>query len=317
MSTPRRVVIAGGSGFVGVSLTHHLERAGWKVEVLTRRPRAGWPGTQVAWDARSLGPWASNLDGADALVNLAGRTVDCIKTPDHCDEILRSRVESTRVLGGALRRCAAPPPVWVQISTAHIYGDPPTILCDESSALGYGLAPVVGQAWEAAFAEAALPTQRRVVVRTSFVVGKRNAGGAGALGRLGLLARLGLGGRVGSGTQGMSWLHDLDMNRIFEHAITDPAMSGAYIASSPNPVSQLDFMRTLRRHAGGLGSLGLGLPALEPMVRIGAPLFLNTDPELALYGRYVTPRRLIDHGFTFQFATLNHALADIYARARP
>jgi len=314
-----RVVIAGGSGFLGVSLAQHLARLNFEVVTLTRKPNpaaasATTPARGRAWDARTLADWATELDNAAALVNLVGRTVDCIKTPDHCDEILRSRVEATRVLGLACRSVTNPPPVWVQMSTAHIYGDPPKLYCDESSPFGLGLAPIVGKAWEAAFDEAAMPTQRRVVIRTSFVIGKPNPGGGGALARLGPLARLGLGGRVGSGTQGMSWLHDLDMNRIFERAITDPTMAGAYIASSPNPVSQADFMRILRPHAGGLGALGLALPALEPMVRIGAPLLLKTDPELALYGRYLTPRRLLDERFTFSFPTLNEAFADIYKR---
>lgn len=306
-----RVVIAGGSGFLGISLAAHLTAAGAKVVILSRsRPKAAYD--HVRWDARSLGDWVSCLDGAAGLVNLAGRTVDCVKTPDHCDEILRSRVEATRVLGQACRRVASPPPVWVQMSTAHIYGDPPEVHCDESSAFGYGLAPIVGKAWEQAFAESVLPTQRSVVLRTSFVIGRPNPGGSGALGTLGVLARLGLGGTVGHGRQGMSWIHEQDMNRLFERGLVDPSMQGAYIASSPTPVRQKLFMKTLRRYAGGLGGLGLGLPAFAWMVRLGAPLVLRTDPELALYGRFLTPRRLLDEGFDFSFPTLDAACSDLF-----
>jgi uncharacterized protein (TIGR01777 family) len=301
-----KVVIAGGSGFVGLSLAEHLAAQGNQVRILSRQPpRAAGPWHHVAWDARTLGPWSAELDGADALVNLVGR-----KTPDHRDEILRSRVESTRVLGEAVRAARTPPPVWVQMSTAHIYGDPPTAVCDERSPFGCGLAPLVGQAWEAAFAEAALPTQRGIVLRTSFVIGRDRGAGGGALARLRLLARLGLGGRVGSGRQGMSWIHERDMNRIIERAISDDSMRGAYIATSPNPVAQVDFMRSLRRAIG----MPIGLPAFEWMVRIGAPLLLRTDPELALYGRYVVPTRLREAGFEFSFPTLDAALADLLAR---
>ncbi len=121
-----KVVIAGGSGFLGVSLANHLASLGAEVVILSRtKPKGAAAGKHVAWDARTVGDWVKQLDGASALVNLVGRTVDCIKTPDHCDEILRSRVESTQVLGQALRAVAEPPPVWVQMSTAHIYGDPP------------------------------------------------------------------------------------------------------------------------------------------------------------------------------------------------
>ena len=147
-----RVVIAGGTGFLGRNLARHLAALGCEVVVLSRhvpRDAPGW--RHVPWDARTTGEWVRQLDGAAALVNLVGRTVDCRKTPDHCDEILRSRVEATEALGRALRQTGTLPRVWVQMSTAHRYGDPPEVLIDEGSAFGYGLAPLVGQAWEEAF----------------------------------------------------------------------------------------------------------------------------------------------------------------------
>ncbi|MEM8835253.1 MAG: TIGR01777 family oxidoreductase [Planctomycetota bacterium] len=295
-----RVVIAGGSGFLGSLLVESLRSAGYDTIVLSRTADA--PGS-ARWDARTLGDWVGHLDGARALVNLTGRTVDCVKTPDHCDEILRSRVESTRVLGDALQRVTNTPGVWVQMSTAHIYGDPPDAICDESSAFGFGLAPTVGVAWERACEESCPEHVRRVVLRTSFVVGP----GGGALARLAKITRLGLGGTVGSGRQGMSWIHHRDMNAIFRRAIEDEGMRGAYLATSPNPVTNAAFMRTLRTVMG----MPIGLPAMGWMVRIGAPLVLRTDPELALYGRYCVPTRLLDDGFEFEFADLEAALRDI------
>ena len=241
--------------------------------------------------------------------------MNCIKTPDHCDEILRSRVDSTRVLGEAMRVVSSPPPVWVQMSMAHIYGDPPSAVCTEDSAEGIGLAPTVARAWEAAFAESKLGSnegggQRGVIMRTSFVVGRDRGAGGGALGTLGFIGKLGLGGKVASGTQGMSWIHEDDINSIFARAIVDETMSGAYIVSSPNPKSQAEFMRTLRRVIG----MPIGLPAFEWMVRIGAPLFIRTDPELVLYGRYVIPKRLVDESFEFRFAELEPALRHLCLR---
>jgi uncharacterized protein len=299
-----RVVIAGGSGFLGMNLGRCLAISGCEVVILSRNPSTHvQPLRQVCWDGRTPGCWARELDGASALVNLAGRTVDCIKTPDHCDEILRSRVEATLALGKAVRTLDRPPPVWVQMGTAHRYGDPPEALCDESSTFGYGLAPFVAEAWEKAYEEAKLPQMRGVVLRTSFVLGKNG----GALPRLTKLARWGLGGTVGHGKQGMSWLHERDMNRIFSRAIADKAMHGAYIASAPNPVPNDEFMRELRRSL----RMPIGLPSPAWAVRVGALLFLKTDPELALYGRYCVPRRLHQEGFEFNFPNLAAALDDL------
>ncbi len=304
----RTVIVAGGSGFLGVSLAFHLNDAGFSVVILSRNaPRISGEWRHVKWDARSLGDWRHALNGAAAVINLVGRSVDCIKTPDHRDEILRSRVEATRVLGAAMRTIDSQPPVWVQMSTAHIYGDPPEVVCSEDSPFGYGLAPDVGRAWEEAFQASVLPSQRGVILRTSFVVGKDRGAGGGALSRLRTLVKFGLGGTVGSGKQGMSWIHETDMNRLFERAITDNSMSGAWIASSPNPVSQRDFMRELRNAVG----MPIGLPAFEWMVRIGAPLLMRTDPELALYGRYVVSKRLRESDFVFRFPELGAALHDL------
>jgi hypothetical protein len=305
-----RIVIAGGSGFLGISLATHLAASGRSVVLLSRnRPAVDGPWTHVTWDARTLGEWRRQLDGAAGLVNLTGRSVDCIKTPDHQDEILRSRVEATHALGMAVRSIDAPPRVWVQMSTAHIYGDPPEAVCNEDSPFGYGLAPFVGRAWEEAFRTSALPSQRQVVLRTSFVIGRERGAGCGAMATLRLIARLGLGGKIGSGKQGMSWVHEIDLNRLFERALTDSTMQGTYIASSPHPVAQREFMRTLRRAM----RMPIGLPAFEWMVRLGAKYLLRTDPELALYGRYVVSKRLAEEGFDFRYPQLDEALREVLA----
>ncbi len=305
MDPSGRIVIAGGTGFLGLNLARHLAAFGCDVVLLSRnRPEVDSRWRHVTWDGHSPGDWASVLDGAAALVNLVGRTVDCIKTPDHCDEILRSRVEATKVLGQALREIQSPPPIWVQMSTAHRYGDPPDRVCDEDSAFGYGLAPFVGQAWEEAFARAVLPQMRQVILRTSFVLGRSG----GALPRLATLARWGLGGKVGHGRQGISWIHEHDMNRLFVRAITDDGMRGAYLATAPEPVSNAEFMRELRRILG----VPFGLPAAAWMVRLGAPLVMRTDPDLALYGRYCVSRRLREEEFEFEFPAVADALRDLY-----
>ena len=220
-------MIAGGSGFLGISLAKHLSSRGASVVILSRNaPRVSGPWSHLSWDARTLGEWKSALDGAAGLINLVGRSVDCIKTPDHQDEILRSRVEATRALGHAMRSVTYPPPVWVQMSTAHIYGDPPNLVCDEDSSFGSGFAPFVGHAWEEAFQASVLPGQRKVILRTSFVIGRDIGAGCGALARLRPLVRFGLGGTIGTGEQGISWIHEIDMNRLFERSLSEATNGG-------------------------------------------------------------------------------------------
>ncbi|MEM6298723.1 MAG: DUF1731 domain-containing protein [Bacteroidota bacterium] len=258
---------------------------------------------ELSWDAQSVVDWASEVEGALAVINLAGRTVDCVKTPDNCDLILRSRVDSTKAIGKCFEQLQNPPKVWIQMSTAHIYGDPPKVVCTEDSTFGYGLAPFVGKAWEEIFASVKPEFVRGVVLRTSFVVGKNG----GALATLSRLVRLGLGGTVGSGTQGMSWIHEYDMNEIIFQAIQNETFEGAYIASAPEPVSNKVFMKALRSQM----KIPFGLAAPAFITRFGARYIFQTDAEIALYGRYVIPKRLMEEGFTFKFSNLNDALADL------
>ncbi len=297
------VVIAGGSGFLGQSLIDALLPTYAKVVVLTRSgDRVDGRVTYAHWDAKTPGPWAKHLDGAAAVVNLVGRTVDCRKTPANKKVILESRVDSVHAIAAACKQCAAPPSVWVQSATAHIYGDTGEEILDESSPIGTGFAPMVGTAWEAALAEYALPGCRRVVLRISFVLGRKG----GPLRTLARLARLGLGGTIAGGRQYMSWIHVADLNAIILRAITDEAMSGIYIATAPGAVNNRNFMRSLRKAVHRPWSPPV--PAI--CVRIGAWL-MRTDPELALLGRRLAPTRLLREGFQFRFPELNVAMADL------
>jgi uncharacterized protein len=300
-----RIVITGGTGFLGRSLGAFLAARGYQVVLISRhQPDRPGPWSYAVWDGQTVGDWAHHLDGCAGVVNLACRSVDCRKTPDHCDEILRSRVDATLAVGAAIRAAATPPPVWVQMSTAHIYGDPPAARITEDSEFGYGLAPFVGRAWEAAFERAAPAEIRKVILRTSFVLGRSE----GALRTLERVARLGLGGKIGHGRQVISWIHEADMNRLFFQALTEDTMSGAYIASAPQPVSNAEFMRALRKAL----RVPIGLPAAEWMVRLAAPV-LRTDPELAIYGRYCTSRRLAEEGYEFEYPEVSEALRSLYA----
>jgi uncharacterized protein (TIGR01777 family) len=297
------VVVAGGSGFLGQSLIPSLLQRFDDVVVLTRGPaRADGRVRHLTWDARAVGPWASEVDGAAAVINLVGRTVDCRKTPANRKVILESRVDSVRVLAAAVGRAAKPSAVWVQSATAHIFGDTADEVLDESSPIGTGFAPVVGTAWEKAFDEADLPNTRRVTLRISFVLGRDG----GALRTLARLARFGLGGSTGTGRQYMSWIHIADLNRIILRAVDDPSMQGVYVVTAPNPVRNAEFMKLLRRAVHRPWSP----PVPEPMVRVGAWM-MRTDPELALMGRRCVPTRLLREGFRFEFPELEGALGDL------
>ncbi len=299
-----KVLIFGGTGFIGLSLADHLQKRGFYPIVIGRnKPKAAIAFEFQQWDAVNTGDWVQALKGAKALVNLAGRTVDCIKTPDHCDEILRSRVDATKAIGKAMKEIDDGPKIWIQMSTAHIYGDPPKQVCTEASTFGYGLAPTVGKAWEQAFKEAKPASVRGVCLRTSFVIGKNG----GALPALKRIVRLGLGGRAGNGLQGMSWIHEYDMNEIIHQAIIDPSFEGVYISSAPEPVSNKTFMRLLRKKM----RMPIGLAAPAFAIRLGAHYLFKTDPELVLYGRYVKPARLLNDGYDFKYENLETALSDL------
>jgi len=303
------IIIPGGSGFLGQSLTEYLLEQGCRVTILSRSTHEDREGvTYLQWDNRTIGDWAACLDGAAAIVNTVGRTVDCRKTPENKRVILESRVNSCRVLGEACRQIDNPPPVWVQFATAHIVGDPVPLdtVCDESTPPGPQdeIAPMVGVAWEHAFDAARLPEQRGVTLRISFVLGRQG----GALDRLRAVTRLGLGGTVGHGRQWMSWLHEHDLNRLIHAAIETESYQGVYMATAPNPVTNREFMRELRRAYGRPWSP----PAPALGVRLASRFILDTDPELALRGRRCVPTRLTEQaGFEFEFPRLRDALADL------
>lgn len=302
------VIIFGGTGFIGKGLAAHLSEHGFNPILIARNAPQEPIGFEFhPWDAHSVGEWKELLNGARAVVNLVGKSVDCRKTPDNCDLILRSRVDATKAIGKALQKIPDPPPVWVQMSTAHIYGDPPYQICTEDSTFGYGLAPHVGKAWEESFLQEIPKSVRGVRLRTSFVIGKNG----GALKRLKKITRFGLGGKLGSGKQGFSWIHEEDMNRLIHQAIVQEGMEGVYVASAPEPVSNRSFMKTLRKKM----KVPLGIPTPEPLVRLGALTVLDTDPEIALYGRYVRSKRLEDEGFQFKYPELETALEDLIRRA--
>ncbi len=306
-------MIPGGSGQIGNVLSRHFRSGGHTVSVLGRGA-----GATHAWDGKTLGPWAAELDGADIVINLAGRTVNCRYTEENLKQMMDSRVDSTRVVGEAIAAAKQPPRVWLQMSTATIYAHRLDAPNDEATGVIGGNEPDVpaywkrsidiAVAWEAALAEANVPNTRKVALRTAMMMSPDRDGIFDVF--FGL-ARKRVGGAVAGGAQYVSWIHDRDFLGAIELLIARDDLSGAINLAAPNPLPQRDFMAALRE-AGGIG---LGLPATAWMARLGAWV-LRTDAELALKSRRVVPGRLLEAGYKFAFPTWPEAVADLIARWR-
>ena len=302
---PSRIVIAGGSGFLGSALSAHFQKRGHDVVVLTRTARARDDGVrEVAWNGRSFGPWAKELDGAAAVVNLTGKSVNCRHTDKNRREIVASRVVSVRAIADAIGASASPVPVWIQAGAVGIYGNAGDALCDESAPHGHDFMADVCEQWEAAFRAALTPVTRRVVLRFGVVLGRDG----GALPVLARIARLGLGGAVGSGRQYMSWIHLEDLVAIVDRAIAEPEMTGPYNAANHVPETNAAFMTRLRQAVHRPWSP----PVPELAVIIGSYL-LDTEPSLALHGQRCVPKRLDEEGFVFAHENLDNALKGLLA----
>ncbi len=318
-----KIVIPGGTGQVGGALRRALAERGHEVTVLSRRPERLEDGVRhVVWDARTVGAWASELDGADAVVNLAGRSVSCRYTDRNLRQMMDSRVESTRAVGEAIARAENPPKVWLQMSTATIYADARSRTDDRphdefDGVLGgeepnvplyWEYSVRIARRWEAAQAEADVPCTRRVALRTAMVMTPDRGG---VFDYLSWMARVGLGGPVAGGGQYVSWIHGEDFVRAVEFLLDHEGLDGPFILAAPDPVPQRDLMRSLRRAWGGRP----GLPATRLMAEVGA-FFLRTDTELLLKSRRVMPRRLLDEGFTFKHPAWDAAAVDLVHRRR-
>ena len=318
-----KIVIPGGTGQVGGALRRALAARGDEVTVLSRRPETLEKGVRhVVWDGRTWGEWAHEFEGADAVINLAGRTVSCRYNDANLRQMMNSRIESTRVVGEAIARAAHAPRVWLQASTATIYADARSrsddLPHDESNGIIGGEEPDVplyweysvriARRWEEEQAAASTPATRRVALRTAMVMTPDRGG---VFDYLSWLTRLGLGASVDGGRQYVSWIHGDDFVRAVLFLLEHDELDGPVIVASPHPVPQRDLMRSLR-HAWGRR---FGLPATRQMAEVGA-FALRTDTELLLKSRRVVPGRLLDAGFTFTHPTWEAAAADLAGQAR-
>jgi uncharacterized protein len=307
-----KVIIPGGTGQVGTILARAFHKSGHEVVVLSRRPeQAAW--RVVNWDAKTFGPWASEFEGANVVINMAGRNVNCRYHPENRRLIKDSRVESARIVGEAIARAENPPSLWLQASTATIYAHRYDAPNDETTGIIGGSEPNapdtwqfsidVVASWEKALNESTVFHTRKVLLRSAMIMSPDRKGVFDTL--LGLTRR-GLGGRAGPGNQYVSWIHYQDFIRAILWIIEHEEVSGPINLAAPTPETNADFMRVLRQAWG----IRFGLPASVWMLEIGA-LLIRTETELILKSRRVIPGILQESGFSFLFPTWAEAARDL------
>jgi uncharacterized protein len=300
----KKLILAAGSGYLGHVLADYFKDRFSDIVILSRRVAPARKNIRtVVWNARKAGPWVEELENADVLINLTGKSVDCRYTPKNKAEIYASRLESTRVLGYAIQRCASPPKLWINASSATIYeASYDKDQTEATGTIGNDFSMDVCKKWEATFDWFILADVRRVAIRTSFVLGDQG----GALPMLMRLARAGLGGRHASGNQYVSWIHERDFARAIDWFITNDQAQGIYNVTAPGAVRNRTFMRYLRESLRK--TFGMHIPAW--LLRIGA-FIIRTEPELILKSRKVYPERLLNDGFVFEFTDSKKALGDL------
>ncbi|HTW80933.1 MAG TPA: TIGR01777 family oxidoreductase [Terracidiphilus sp.] len=317
-----RIVIPGGSGQVGRMLASFFQERGHYVTVLTRGPyTANWQ--TVHWDGMNPGPWVETLEGADVVIHLSGKSVNCRATERNKRALYDSRIGPTRLLGRVIAGMADPPRLWMNASTATIYRHALDRAMDEATGeIGGGemitkrrRAPEkwdwtikLVKDWEAALYGSATPKTRRIAMRTSLVFSP-TPGNIFAV--LSNLVRFGLGGTQGNGRQYVSWMHEADYARAVEFLIEHEELEGAVNLASPNPIRNREFMAALRE----AWDMPNGLPAPAPLIQFGA-IFLRTEPELVLKSRRVIPGKLLDAGFEFEFPEWAGAAEDLVRKWR-
>lgn len=315
----KKIILAGGTGFMGQEMIKYFGKEN-DIVVLTRQ----LPDTDnnrnhytsltendllrvrfVKWDGKTTGAWAAELNNTDLLINLAGKTVNCRYNQKNKEEILNSRTDAVKAIGTAIQQCTDPPKLWINASSATIYRHAMDKPQDEyTGEFHEGFSVNVCQQWEKTFYEQPTPATRKVALRMAITLGT-----SGVLIPYFNLLKFGLGGRQGSGKQMYSWVHIEDTCRMIDWIEQHTAIEGTYNCSSPNPVTNTEFMQSLRKAT----HTRFSLPAYEWILKMGAAL-IGTETELVLKSRWVVPTKMTKAGFTFKYPLLKDAFADIISK---
>jgi uncharacterized protein len=303
MLMKEKVIIIAANGFLGTALVHYLKG---KYEVIglvrTLIPNEAKV-KYIVWDGKTLGAWSQEFEGAFAIINLAGRSVDCRYNAKNKAQIFSSRLETTTVIGHAIEVCKVKPMVWLNSASATIYRHSEhKPMTENEGEMGTGFSVEVCQQWETCFYSFKISNVRQVALRTAIVLGKRG----GVMLPFRRLVTFGLGGKMGNGTQQFSWIHELDFCRSIEFLISEKKCEGSFNISSPKPVTNAVFMKTLRE----VYHIPFGVPSPKWLLEIGARI-IKTETELILKSRFVIPEKLVDAGFEFQFPNIKNALKDL------
>lgn len=297
----QKIIIAGGTGFLGSSLRSKYSDENTEIVILTRKPFSPKEGniSYVHWDAKTLGDWTSHLEGSTAIINLVGKSVNCRYTEKNKKELIASRVEATSIICKAISLAENPPKVWINAGSAAIFGNSGSEIKNENSAAGTGFSPLICKEWEKAFHETETSKNRKVFLRIGLVLQR----GGGILKPFLNMARFGFGGKIGTGEQYMSWIHEEDFANIIDWVIQEKSIEGILHCASPYPVTNKEFMKSMR----SVVSMPFGLPNPAFLIRLGA-VFIGTEPELVLSGRRVVSRILAKNNFKFKYPHLVDAV---------
>nr|WP_121271386.1 TIGR01777 family oxidoreductase [Pedobacter schmidteae] len=300
----KKIILAGGNGYLGQVLVGYYRPLATEILILSRRsaPTDGNVKT-IVWDGADDGDWKAVLEGAELLINLCGKNVNCRYTKKNMEEIISSRVNSTRFLGRAIASLASPPELWINVTSATIYRHAEDHEQDEETGeIGYGFSINVCKQWEHAFFEAPTPHTRKIALRMGIVFGRAD----GAFPRLLNLVKFGLGGKQGDGEQYVSWVHEQDAAKCTEWLLERKELSGVINCTAPEAIKNAELMRLIRDAYGA----PFGLPSPAWLLEIGAKL-IGTETELILKSRWVSPKRLMDAGYPFIFPAVAHAIKDV------
>jgi uncharacterized protein len=311
-----KIIIAGGTGFIGRSVAKYFSSTN-EIVILSRSVKqrnnafaeldlSDHPNIRLLhWNGMDIGEWSKELNGADIVINLAGKSVNCRYNGKNKKEIFDSRTNATKVIGEAIRQAVSPPKLWINAASATIYRHATDRPQDEFTGEYHDDFSVqVCKLWEKTLFEQRTPFTRKVALRMAITLGT-----GGVMIPYLTLCKFGLGGRQGNGKQMYSWVHIDDVCRVIAWMWEHQEEEGFYNVSAPNPVTNQQFMRTIRKATGH----AFGLPAFEWMLKIGA-IILGTEPELLLKSRWVLPTKLLQKGFEFRYPTLEGAIGNTIAQ---